>query len=132
MRLGPAVAMIACAQMALFTYAGAATISLAEGEGVTLGASIFCDSAGGIRHYLHAAEMGSSYEELSSSINTGSSCVAAAAAYLRRGKVGSVVEGMKSFGIIRITVVGVFQNGLLLPTIPREQYMFILEPGVDI
>jgi hypothetical protein len=121
------------------TYAIAATliclfwtlpVELRAAEKVALGAGVFCVSASAVNDYIHASEIGD--HKLAEATPPEASCFAAAAAYYEREPVSSVRAGVKTFRVERITVVAVFHNGLLVSISPKDQYIAVLEPGVEV
>jgi hypothetical protein len=97
-----------------------------------LGASIFCDTAEDMGQYIHAAEAGDADRILSSTDRPRPSCAAAAANYHEHEQVRVIQDGIRSFRIMRVTVVGVYRNGALINIEPRDQYLAIREEGMEV
>jgi hypothetical protein len=101
-------------------------------DGSIVGASVFCDTAENMGRYLRAAEAGESDRILASSARAPASCVAGVARYYEREQIRLAREGIKTFRIMRITVVGVFRDGIMFDTDPHDRYSAVLEAGIAI
>ena len=104
----------------------------AHAQDVTLRASVFCNSAVDMVNYLRAAEAGMASQAPISGDTGKPSCEAAAVACYEHEAVSAIQEGNKRFRVVHITIVGLFHNGSLSSIEPRDGYMFIFEPGVEV
>jgi hypothetical protein len=100
-------------------------------EKIVMGAGLFCatpESAGQVIHNGATNETRAWPTAVDGSVQQ---CTAGAAAYFEREQVKSIQEGIKSFRVMRVTIIGFMRNGVLVATKPRERYIAILEKGIE-
>jgi hypothetical protein len=94
-----------------------------------VGVGVFCETADQVGKFIRAATEVNIGEAFKASRAPTPFCAIAPVAYYEREQVGSLREGLKSFRILRATVVSVLKDNVWVVTKPSDLYMAVLEKG---
>jgi hypothetical protein len=94
-----------------------------------VGVGVFCETADQVGKFIRTATEVNIGAAFKASKAPTPSCAIAPVAYYEREQVASIREGLKSFRVVRATVVSVLKDNVWIVTKPSDLYMAVLEKG---